>query len=231
MYLICTTSLKGWVNLQARSPSQVQWVSWSTKITRSSLHWRLQNEWESGGSRRHQPSYYQNGQPICHQLSQSLPDNGTIFAAEATAIILELKYHQYVSPVHRAPCSILLKLNVLLTDDWGRRHWKQFLLAISWTFSGYWITKARMSISPGCRAIMALKEKKEWATWQRRPLARVHDADLEPLVNSYIEQLGQIKWGVAVHGRNLYLLKPTLGQQKEITALNQSWRGCNHPTS
>ena len=43
------------------------------------------------------------------------------------------------------------------------------------------------------------------------PLASVHYTDLKPLVNSYIHQLVQTKWDVAVHGRDLYLVKPTLG--------------------
>ena len=47
------------------------------------------------------------------------------------------------------------------------------------------------------------------------PLASVQYADLKPLVNSYIQQLVQVKWGVAVHGRNLYLLKTTLGSPKK----------------
>ena len=47
------------------------------------------------------------------------------------------------------------------------------------------------------------------------PLASVHYADLKPLVNSYIQQMVQVKWGVAVHGRDLYLLKPTLGPPKK----------------
>ena len=35
------------------------------------------------------------------------------------------------------------------------------------------------------------------------PLANAHYADLKPPVNSYIQQLVQIKWDVAVHGRDL----------------------------
>ena len=45
-------------------------------------------------------------------------------------------------------------------------------------------------------------------------LASVHYADLKPLVNSYIQQWVQVKWSVAVHGRDLYLLKLTLGPPK-----------------
>ena len=40
-----------------------------------------------------------------------------------------------------------------------------------------------------------------------------------PLVNSYIQQLVQIKWDVAVQGRVLYLLKPTLGPPKKFQHL------------
>ena len=39
------------------------------------------------------------------------------------------------------------------------------------------------------------------------PLATVYHADLKPLVNSYIQQLVQTKWEVAVHSRDLYHLK------------------------
>ena len=44
-------------------------------------------------------------------------------------------------------------------------------------------------------------------------LASVHYAHSKPLVNSYIQQLVKIKWDMAVHGRDFYLLKPTLGPE------------------
>ena len=53
------------------------------------------------------------------------------------------------------------------------------------------------------------------------PLANVH-ADLKPLVNSYIQQLVRTKWDVAVHGRDLYLLKPTLGPPKKFQYLTRA---------
>ena len=43
------------------------------------------------------------------------------------------------------------------------------------------------------------------------PLASVHCTDMKPMVNSFIQKLVQTKWDVAVHGRDLYLVKPTLG--------------------
>ena len=54
------------------------------------------------------------------------------------------------------------------------------------------------------------------------PLASVHYTDLKLRVNSYIQQLVQNKWGVAVHGRNLYVLKPTLGPPKKVQHLTRA---------
>ena len=54
------------------------------------------------------------------------------------------------------------------------------------------------------------------------PLARVHYTDFKPLVNSYIHQLVQTKWDAAVHGRDLYLVKPTLGPPKKFQHLTRT---------
>ena len=43
--------------------------------------------------------HFQNGETTCRQLSKRLPDNSTIFAAEATAIILALDYYRHMDPV------------------------------------------------------------------------------------------------------------------------------------
>ena len=45
---------------------------------------------------------------------------------------------------------------------------------------------------------------------------------MKPLVNSYIQKLVQTKWGVAVHGRDLYLVKPTLGPPKKFQHLTRA---------
>ena len=37
-----------------------------------------------------------NGEMTCCQLSKRLPDNSTIFAAEATAITLALDYYRHI---------------------------------------------------------------------------------------------------------------------------------------
>ena len=43
--------------------------------------------------------HFQNGETTCRQLSKRLPNNSTIFAAEATAITLALDYYRYMDPV------------------------------------------------------------------------------------------------------------------------------------
>ena len=54
------------------------------------------------------------------------------------------------------------------------------------------------------------------------PLASVHYTDLKPLVNSYIQMLVQTKWDVAVHGRDLYPVKLTLGPPKKCQHLTRA---------
>ena len=44
--------------------------------------------------------HFQDSETTCRQLSQRLQDNSTIFAAEATAITLALKYYRHMGPVH-----------------------------------------------------------------------------------------------------------------------------------
>ena len=55
------------------------------------------------------------------------------------------------------------------------------------------------------------------------PLASVHNTDSKkPLVNSYIQRVVQTKWDVAVHSRDIYLMKPTLGQPKKFQHLTRA---------
>ena len=42
----------------------------------------------------------QNCETTCRHLTKILPDNSTIFAAEARAITLALNYYQHMGPVH-----------------------------------------------------------------------------------------------------------------------------------
>ena len=50
-------------------------------------------------------------------------------------------------------------------------------------------------------------------------LTSVHYAYLKPLVNIYIQKEVQIKWDISVNGRDLYLLKLTLGPHQKFQQL------------
>ena len=54
------------------------------------------------------------------------------------------------------------------------------------------------------------------------PLAGVHYTDLKPLAFSYIQQLVQTKWGVAVHSKDFYLVKLKLGPPKKFQHLTRA---------
>ena len=45
------------------------------------------------------------------------------------------------------------------------------------------------------------------------PLASIHYTDWKPLVNSYIQQLVQTRWDVALHVRDLYLINQHWGNR------------------
>ena len=84
-----------------------------------------------------------------------------------------------------------------------------------------------MSASTGYQSAVALWEMKELTKYTLdhdiHPLGSLPYADLKPLINSYIHEVVQIMWGVAVHGRDLYLLQPTLGPPKQAS----QWSGIN----
>ena len=56
------------------------------------------------------------------------------------------------------------------------------------------------------------------------PLTAFHYADLKSLVNCFIQRVVQVKWGVSIHGRGLYLLKPTPGLPKRFWHLTRGYR-------
>ena len=85
-----------------------------------------------------------------------------------------------------------------------------------------------------CSFLLDTKSLWHWRKWKSGPaketldqdidpLASVHCTDLKPLVNSYIQKLVlQTKWDIAVHGRDLYLVKPTLGPPKKFQHLTRA---------
>ena len=96
--------------------------------------------------------HFQNGETTCRQLSKRLPNNSTILAAEAKAITLAVNYYRHMDPVQHDV--------VIYSDSMSCRQLKAKILttlsfARSWISSGHWATKALVSASAGCQAIVA----------------------------------------------------------------------------
>ena len=165
--------------------------------------------------------HFQNGETTCHELQKSLPDISTIFAAEATAIGLALNYYWYMGPVHHNVVFYSDSMSCLqaIEGEDAENPFNRHIMDLLWLLNDkgthvrfYWIP-SYCGISGNERVYQLAKETLDHDI---DPLASVHYADLKPLVNSYIQQLLQIEWDVALHGRYLYLLKPILGPLKKL---------------
>ena len=180
--------------------------------------------------------HFQNGETTCRQLSKRLPDNSTIFAAEASAISPTLNYYQHMGPVHHDVVVYSDSMSCLQAIE-GEDTENPFICHIMnllWSLSDKgthvrfcWVP-SHCGIDGNERVDQLAKETLDQGI---DPLANVHYTDIKPLVNSYIQKLVQTKWDVAVHGRILFLVKPTLGPPKKSQHLTRAERGCNHPTS
>ena len=171
--------------------------------------------------------HFQNGETTCRQLSKRLPDNSTIFAAEATAISLALNYYQHMGPVHHDVVVYSDSMSCLQAIE-GEDTENPFICHIMnllWSLSDKG-TRVRFCWVPSHCGIDGNERvdqlAKETLNQDIDPLASVHYTDMKPLVNSYIQKLVQTKWDVAVHGRDLYLLKPTLGPPKKFQHLTRA---------
>ena len=171
--------------------------------------------------------HFQNGETTCRQLSKRLPDNSTIFAAEATAISLALNYYQHMGPVHHDVVVYSDSMSCLQAIE-GEDTENPFICHIMnllWSLSDKG-TRVRFCWVPSHCGIDGNERvdqlAKETLDQDIDPLASVHYTDMKPLVNSYIQKLVQTKWDVAVHGRDLYLVKPTLGPPKKFQHLTRA---------
>ena len=171
--------------------------------------------------------HFQNGETTCRQLSKRLPDNSTIFAAEATAISLALNYYQHTGPVHHDvvvysdSMSCLQAIEGEDTENPFICHIMNLLWSLSdkGTHVGFSWVPSHCGIARNERVDQLAKETLDQDI---DPLASVHYTDMKPLVNSYIQKLVQTKWDAAVHGRDLYLVKPPLGQPKKFQRLTRA---------
>ena len=171
--------------------------------------------------------HFRNGEITCRCLSKRLPDNSTIFAAEATAITLALDYYQHMEPVRHDVVVFSDSMSCLqaIEGEDTENPLICYIMNLLWLLSDKG-THVRFCWIPSHCGIEGNEKvdqsAKESLDHDIDPLARVHYADLKPLINSYIQQLVQIKWDVAVHGRDLYLLKPTLGPLKKFQYLTRA---------
>ena len=171
--------------------------------------------------------HFQNGETTCRQLSKRLPDNSTIFAAEATAITLALDYYRHMDPVQHDVVfysDSMSCLQAIEGEDMENPiicHIMNLLWALSdkGTCVGFCWVPSHCGIE-GNEVVDQLAKKT--LDHDINPLTTVHYADLKPLVNSYIEQEVQTKWDVSIHGRDLYLVKPTLGPPKKFQHLTRA---------
>ena len=172
--------------------------------------------------------HFQNGETTCRQLSKRLPNNSTIFAVEASAITLALDYYRYMDPVqhdvvvYSDSMSCLQAIEGEDTENPLICH----IMNLLWALVEQQRHSCPLLLVPSHCGIegneIVDQLAKETLDHDVDPLATVHYADLKPVVNSYIQQEVQIKWDVSIHGRDLYLLKPTLGPPKKFKHLTRS---------
>ena len=171
--------------------------------------------------------HFQNGETTCRQLSKRLPNNGTIFAAEAMAITLAQDNHRYMDPVkhdvvvYSDSMSCLQAIEGEDTENPLICHIMNLLWALS--DKGTCVRFCWVPSHCGIEGNNIVDQlAKETLDHDIEPLATVHYADLKPVVNSYIQQAVQIKWDVYIHGRDINLLKPTLGPPKKFKHLTRA---------
>ena len=160
-------------------------------------------------------------------MSKRLPDNSTIFAAEATAISLALNYYQHMGPVHHDVVVYSDSMSCLqaIEGEDTENPFNCHIMNLLWSLGDKgtcvhfcWVP-SHCGIDGNERVDQLAKKTLDQGI---DPLASVHYTDMKPLVNSYIQKLVQTKWGVAVHGRDLLSCETNTGASEEIPAPNQS---------
>ena len=141
-------------------------------------------------------------QPV-HQLSKRLPDNSTIFAAEATTMSLALNYYQYMGPVHLYEVypDSLSCLQAMKGED-TQKPFICHILTLLWSLS-----------DKGTHCLCLLDTKPLWHEGSEgvdqlaketlghciNPHTCAHYADSKSLENSYVSISWNQHWG---HRRN-----------------------------
>ena len=166
-------------------------------------------------------------QPAAH-CPKKLPDNSIIFAAEATAISLALNYYQHIGPMHydvvvySDSMSCLQAIEGEDTENPFICHIMNLLRLLSdkGTHVRFCSIPSHCDIEGNERVDQLAKETHDQDI---DSLASIHYTDMKQLVNSYIQKWGQTKWDVAVHGRDLYIVKPTFGSSPPNPTFFSKW--------
>ena len=181
--------------------------------------------------------HFQNGETTCRQLSKRLPDNSTIFAAEATAISLALNYYQHMGPVHHDvviysdSMSCLQAIEGENTENPFIRH----IMNLLWLLSDKsthvrfcWIP-SHCGIEGNERVDQLAKETLDQDI--DRPTGKCPLYSYEAPGKLLHSEIGSNQVGCSCTWQRSLSRETNIRATKEIPAPNQSWRGCNHPTS
>ena len=179
--------------------------------------------------------HFQNGETTCRQLSRRLPDNNTIFAAEATAISLALNYYQHMGPVHHDVVVYSDSMSCLQAIE-GEDTENPFICHIMnllWSLSD----KGTCSFLLGTKPLWHWRKWKSGPTSKRDPRPRYRPTGKCPLYRYETtgqllhSEVGSNQVGCSCTWQRSLSCETNTGATEEVPAPNQSWRGCNHPTS
>ena len=135
--------------------------------------------------------HFEDGETTCRQLSKRLPDNSTIFAAEATAITLALNYYRHMGPIHRdiVVYSDSMSCMQAIEGEDTKKPFVCHIMNLLWLLSNKG-THIRFCWIPSHCGIEGNEKvdqlAKETLDQDIDPLASIHYTDFKPLVNSYI---------------------------------------------
>ena len=165
--------------------------------------------------------HFQNGETTCPQLSKSLSDNSSIVAAEATAISLALNYYQHMGLVHHDVVVYSDSISCLQAIEREDTE-NPFIchnMNLLWSLSDKG-TRVRFCWVPSHCGIEGNERVDQLAIYRYETTCQ--------LLHS---EVGSNQVGCNCTWQRSLSCETNPGATEEVPAPNQSWRGCNHPTS
>ena len=179
--------------------------------------------------------HFQNGETTCRQLSKRLPENSTIFAAEATAISLALNYYQHMDPVHHDvvvysdSMSCLQAIDSEDTENPFICHIMNLLLSLSdkGTHVRFCWVPSHCGIDGNERVDHLAKENPQP---RYRPTGKCPLYRYETTGQLLHSEIGSNEVGCSCTWQRSLSCETNTGATEEVPSPNHSWRGCNYPT-